>query len=126
MVDATHSLLCDWCCKYSSFIFLLFVGMAVDERLEFITCPVDGRSVHRDECRSKCMNKSKNKSWNIWVVGLLITSIKLCRCFNTLCMACPFADFKPIFLHYTKPLSLIILRLMSLFSTFIVFLATFH
>jgi hypothetical protein len=60
------------------------------------------------------------------VVGLLITSIKLCWCFNTLCMACPFADFKPIFFHYTKPLSLIFLRLMSLFSTFVVFLTTFH
>jgi hypothetical protein len=28
------------------------------------------------------------------VVGLLITSIKLCLCFNTLYMACPFVDFK--------------------------------
>jgi len=44
MVDATHSMLCDWCCKYSPFIFPLFVGMEVDEGLEFVTCIVDGRS----------------------------------------------------------------------------------
>jgi len=44
MVDAIRSMRCDWCCKYSPFIFPLFVGMEVDEGLEFITCLVDGRS----------------------------------------------------------------------------------
>jgi hypothetical protein len=28
------------------------------------------------------------------VVGLLVPSIKLCRCFKRLHMACPFVDFK--------------------------------
>jgi len=44
MVDAIRSMLCDWCCKYSSFIFPLFVGMEVDEGPKFVTCLVDGRS----------------------------------------------------------------------------------
>jgi hypothetical protein len=69
--------------------------MEVDEKLEFITCPVDGRS----------KSIEKNVGTDAWinpridlgvdgVVGLLITSIKLCQCLTTSCMACPFVDFK--------------------------------
>jgi hypothetical protein len=28
------------------------------------------------------------------VVGLLVRSMRLCQCFKTLCMPCPFVDFK--------------------------------
>jgi hypothetical protein len=44
MVDAIHSMFCDYYCKYSPFVLLLFVGVGVevDEGLEFTTCPTNG------------------------------------------------------------------------------------
>jgi hypothetical protein len=46
MVDAICSMLRDYCCKYSPFIFPLFVGagMEVNEGPEFTTSPINGGS----------------------------------------------------------------------------------
>jgi hypothetical protein len=46
MVDAIQSMFCDYYCKYSPFVFPLFVGIGVelDEGLEVTTCQTNGRS----------------------------------------------------------------------------------
>ncbi len=61
--------------------------MEVNERLEFTTSPCDEgfKSIEmyvRVDARVDGL------------VGLLIPSIKFCQCFNRLCMACSFVDFR--------------------------------
>jgi hypothetical protein len=94
MVDVIYSMFRDYCCKYSPFISPLFVGakMEVNEGLEFTTSPTNGRSYSIET--------------NVRVDGvarLLVSSIKLCLCFNLLISSVP------TFLCSTKPLYLILL-----------------
>jgi hypothetical protein len=59
----------------------------VNERLKFATSPCDegSKSIKMDV---------KVDARVDGLVGLLIPSIKFCRRFNRLCMACSFVDFK--------------------------------
>ncbi len=86
-VDTICLILFNWCCKYSPFVFLLFVEVEVNERLEFATSP--------------CYEGSKSIEMDVKVnaivdglVGLLIPSIKFCQHFNKLYMTCSFVDFR--------------------------------
>jgi len=77
MVDAIRSILCDCCCKYSPFVFPLFVGarVEVDEGLEFIASPTNGgfESIEMDVGIDPRIEFEVNG-----VVGLLVPSMKLC------------------------------------------------
>jgi hypothetical protein len=70
-VDAICLMLFYWHCKYSPFVFLLFVGVEVNERLEFATSPCDERykSIEMDVRVDAKVDG---------LVGLLIPSIKFC------------------------------------------------
>lgn len=64
-------MLSNWCCKYSPFVFLLFVGVEINGRLEFATSPCDegSKSIEMDVKVDVRVDG---------LVGLLIPSIKFC------------------------------------------------
>jgi hypothetical protein len=97
MVDAICSMLCDYYCKYSPFVFPLFVGarVGVDEGPKFTTRPTNGgyESIEID-VRADGGTNLGIKFEVDGVTGLLVPSMRLCQCFKTLCMACPYIDFK--------------------------------
>jgi hypothetical protein len=82
MVDVICSMLCDYCYKYSPFIFPLFVGagVEVDEGPEFTISPINGgsKSVEMDVGTNGRTNHLKIEFEVDGVVGLLVPSIKLC------------------------------------------------
>jgi hypothetical protein len=61
-------MLSNWRCKYLPFVFLLFVGVEVNERLEFTTSPCDegSKSIEMDVRVNAIVDG---------LVGLLIPSI---------------------------------------------------
>jgi hypothetical protein len=93
MVDAICSMLRDYYCKYSPFVLPLFAKarVEVDEQLEFTTCLTNGRfeSIEMDVEVDPRIEFQVNR-----VARLLVPSMKLCRRFKTLRMACPSIDFK--------------------------------
>jgi len=165
MVDAICSMFYDYCCKYSPFVFPLFVGIGVvDEGFKFIADPTNAGFEFIDmDVGADGKADPKIKFEVNGVVGLLVPSLKLCQHFKRLRMACLSIDFNPTntssfykttmsdpfsfdvlvfnshnvshnlllisslptLLHSTKPLCLIPLHLMSLFSTPTMFPITF-
>jgi len=125
MVDAICLMLRDYYYKYSPFVFPLFakVKVEVDEQLEFTTRPTNGRSesIEMDVRVDPRIEFQVNG-----VARLLVPSMRLCRCFKTLCMACHLLISNvPTLFCFAKPCYLIPPHLMSLFSTFAMIPTTF-
>jgi hypothetical protein len=110
MVDAISSMFHDRRCKYSPFVLPLFVGvqMEVNEGPEFIIGPTNGGSKYTKMDVGRDGEADPGIEFEInGVTGLLVPSMRLCRHFKTLRMACPSVDFKctNIFSSYKTTMS---------------------